>query len=233
MSPKAVDKEVRRREIALQALPLFAERGFEAASISQVADLVGVKKATIYDYFSSKDELVMAALDAWMEQVTKGVEQQVQGFDNPVEALHAFVQAAFQSMQEPFATQLTLAATQLMLREPSSNRFHFLRELLYRARRGLNEIFLEGISQGVFRKEAARDIDIITVNLLAYLDGIALHSYFVGKGAFSLETQIEFYIDRLLETLLATPDSSQITIPTISEKDEDHVLETSTNSQPE
>ena len=36
MSPKIVDKQQRKKELALAALNVFAERGFESASISQI-----------------------------------------------------------------------------------------------------------------------------------------------------------------------------------------------------
>ncbi len=42
MSPKIVDKEKRKKEIAQATLEVFAEKGFEATSMSQIAKLAGI-----------------------------------------------------------------------------------------------------------------------------------------------------------------------------------------------
>ena len=44
------------------ALEVFREQGFEAASMSQIAARVGGSKATLYNYFSSKEELLLEAM---------------------------------------------------------------------------------------------------------------------------------------------------------------------------
>jgi len=46
------------------ALDLFIERGVEATSIEQVAKLAGVGKLTVYRRWSSKEELICAAVEA-------------------------------------------------------------------------------------------------------------------------------------------------------------------------
>mgnify|MGYP002521527039 CR=1 FL=1 len=49
-----------RQEILNAALDLFSVQGFEATSISQIADAVGIRKATMYSHFSSKQEILDA-----------------------------------------------------------------------------------------------------------------------------------------------------------------------------
>ena len=53
---QAARDEVRRRLLEAAARD-FAERGFEATNIDQVAVAAGVAKGTIYNYFRSKEEL--------------------------------------------------------------------------------------------------------------------------------------------------------------------------------
>lgn len=52
----------RREEIVLEAARLFAERGYEGTSMADVADRVGLRKASLFHHFASKDELYEAAL---------------------------------------------------------------------------------------------------------------------------------------------------------------------------
>ncbi|WP_341717464.1 TetR/AcrR family transcriptional regulator [Micromonospora sp. FIMYZ51] len=66
-----------RERIKAVALELFTEQGYEATSLREVAERLGVTKAALYYHFKSKDEIVtsvvadrldrMDALIAWAE----------------------------------------------------------------------------------------------------------------------------------------------------------------------
>lgn len=49
------------------ALKHFAEEGYEGASLSKIAEEVGIKKPSIYAHYKSKDDLFMSALHYSME----------------------------------------------------------------------------------------------------------------------------------------------------------------------
>jgi AcrR family transcriptional regulator len=55
-------KEARPQEILAAALALFAERGFAAARLDDVALRAGVTKGTLYLYFPNKEELFQAVV---------------------------------------------------------------------------------------------------------------------------------------------------------------------------
>ncbi|GAA0277351.1 helix-turn-helix domain-containing protein [Cryptosporangium japonicum] len=52
-------KEQTRRRIAAVALALFAERGYDAVTVNEVAAAAEVAKATLFSYFPSKEALVL------------------------------------------------------------------------------------------------------------------------------------------------------------------------------
>ena len=58
-----VKTDAKRREIVATAWEVFRAKGFEGASMSDVADRFGGSKATLYRYYSSKEELFAAALE--------------------------------------------------------------------------------------------------------------------------------------------------------------------------
>lgn len=58
-----VRTEEKREEIIRIAAGLFEELGYEGTSMSAIAARVGGSKATLYGYFSSKEELLRAVLD--------------------------------------------------------------------------------------------------------------------------------------------------------------------------
>ncbi|CBS87521.1 TetR/AcrR family transcriptional regulator [Azospirillum lipoferum] len=57
-------KDARPQEIVAAAMDVFAERGFAAARLEEVAARAGVSKGTLYLYFPSKDELFKAVIRA-------------------------------------------------------------------------------------------------------------------------------------------------------------------------
>jgi len=63
-----MEKSNTREEILEAALDLFSVNGYEATSISQLADAVGVRKASLYSHFANKQDI----LDTVVETVLKG-----------------------------------------------------------------------------------------------------------------------------------------------------------------
>jgi AcrR family transcriptional regulator len=46
-----------RQEIADQAMKLFAQRGFDAVTVAEVAGAAGISEKTVYNYFPTKEDL--------------------------------------------------------------------------------------------------------------------------------------------------------------------------------
>ncbi|MDO4460746.1 MAG: TetR/AcrR family transcriptional regulator [Clostridia bacterium] len=60
-----------KQEILEASLNLFSVQGFEATSISQIANAVGIRKASLYNHYESKQ----AILDAFLNQVITEYEK--------------------------------------------------------------------------------------------------------------------------------------------------------------
>ena len=68
--PKQVrDADKTRAAILSASTQLFAEKGFIGASISDIAEIVGVSKSSIYHYFSSKEAILHALIDSFAQEV--------------------------------------------------------------------------------------------------------------------------------------------------------------------
>ena len=65
-----MDRGNTKQEILEASLELFSVRGFEATSISQIASAVGIRKASLYSHFESKQ----AILDELVQEVLKQYE---------------------------------------------------------------------------------------------------------------------------------------------------------------
>ena len=66
-----MDRGNTKQEILKASLELFSVQGFEATSISQIADDVGIRKASLYSHFDSKQAILNAIVKEVLEQYGK------------------------------------------------------------------------------------------------------------------------------------------------------------------
>lgn len=74
-------EDLRREQILEAALQVFAEKGFQVARMQEVANAAGVSNGTVYNYFRSKDEVLLALLAQLAEREQ---QQEVQALPPPV-----------------------------------------------------------------------------------------------------------------------------------------------------
>lgn len=83
-------KQRTRATIARVALDLFAEQGFQATTIRQIADAAEVAPRTISGYFPSKEELVFPDSEAFSAELERRLAQREPG-ETTADALRAFI----------------------------------------------------------------------------------------------------------------------------------------------
>lgn len=83
--------EETRREIIRRAAPLFNQRGYEGAALSELMKATGLEKGGIYRHFESKEQLAAEAFDyAWSETLQARVHD-LDGVANAVDRLKQMV----------------------------------------------------------------------------------------------------------------------------------------------
>jgi AcrR family transcriptional regulator len=80
-------KEARPKEILVAALASFAERGFAATRLDDVARSAGVTKGTLYLYFPNKQELFEAVVRQALVPSLEWGETLLDGTDEPADLL--------------------------------------------------------------------------------------------------------------------------------------------------
>jgi len=70
-------RDRRKAEIVRTATALLSERGYQGMSLEEVAERTDIAKATLYHYFSGKDELVAAVLEALTALVDEHLEREL------------------------------------------------------------------------------------------------------------------------------------------------------------
>src|SRR3954451_13500901 len=72
-------KEQTRRVISEAARRLFAERGFEAVTVSEVAAAADVAQATVFNYFPTKEDLFYSRLEAFEARLLAAIREREPG----------------------------------------------------------------------------------------------------------------------------------------------------------
>jgi len=75
--------EDRPREICAAALDVFAEKGFAAAKLEEIARRAGVSKGTLYLYFEDKEQLFRAVVRQTIAPNIEAVKEALTALDLP------------------------------------------------------------------------------------------------------------------------------------------------------
>lgn len=80
------------------ACTLFARKGYFATSIREIADSMGIQKASLYYYISSKEDLIYQISKSAMEHVSASVSAALAQVSGPEQRLYAFITSHVVSM---------------------------------------------------------------------------------------------------------------------------------------
>ncbi|WNB91148.1 helix-turn-helix domain-containing protein [Bacillus sp. NEB1478] len=68
-------KKDKRVEIIEKAIEMFADKGYHATSVSEIAKALNISKGGFYTYFPSKDELIIEIFHYYSEKMRTGMKQ--------------------------------------------------------------------------------------------------------------------------------------------------------------
>jgi len=194
--------------IARAALDLFTHKGFQATSIEQIAVAAGIGKSTVYEYYKTKEDLFIAAVEKATDQWVDELREIGRQTRDPVERLYKVADLCTEFCEQKRMGENRLFFEVLMQTIMESgvyfNRRHLIREAHQRMVRVIVDYLLTGVSEGRLRPDIARHAERITINFLAYLDGIQLYGM-LGEGYIDSREQVRFFMDNLVPLLLAEP----------------------------
>lgn len=93
----------RRENILAVAAEAFALEGYGITSMSTIAARLGGSKATLYKYFTSKEELFQAVMQRKCEAVIGPLEEMADASRDPAALLHAFGKVFLSRLCQPDA----------------------------------------------------------------------------------------------------------------------------------
>lgn len=142
-----VKHEDKRTAILRTAAQLFAEKGYEATSLDNIAERLGMHKATLYHYVQNKESILYQCLVMSFGDLDE-VMQQVQDRGIPVlERLRLFVRRLAVAQNNDFGRCLVLVGSRPLEMMPGGD----IRQFQRRLDNTVRDLITEGIADGSIR----------------------------------------------------------------------------------
>ncbi len=107
-----------RQQIFDAAQRLFAERGFDRVTVSEVARAADVSEVTVFNYFPSKEDLFYGGMQFFEEQLLEAVRDRFRG-RTPLEALRRKLIDSTAGLADPERSLAIAGAARMISGSPS------------------------------------------------------------------------------------------------------------------
>lgn len=202
-------KRARPGEILEAALSIFAEKGFAATRMEDIALRAGVTKGTIYLYFPGKDELFKSLARETVGRTLTDVAKMLAGYNaTPRQKLTRVLETInnFLHNNERAALPKIIIAESGNFPELAA---FWRQEVIGKAMGILQHVYDEGVAAGEFRPLPSPQVLHLLVAPLI-LDVIWRTTFSPPQGDADNQTMIETHTDLLLNGLL-TPEAAHAT----------------------
>lgn len=180
------------------ATELFAQNGYAAVSMRQIAREVGVQAGALYLYTPDKQTLLFDLLDRHMHDLLEEWEGRATPHAvTPIEQLECFVRFHIR-FHLPRADDVFISYMEL--RNLSPENFEVIQIARRKYEDILHNILSSGQKDGTFR---LADIRVATFAIIAMLTG--LNTWYRDEGRLSLDTIEDIYLDLVLSAAGAKP----------------------------
>ena len=153
-----------REEILTVAMRMFIQQGYHGLAMRQISEAVGVSKAALYYYFKDKEELFLAILNSYLNDMEASIDAIRAKSGSSAEQIAQFIESVLSQPAEQRA--LTRLASQEMGQLSATSRKKF--DKLYHEKfiDKLTAILQEGMDRREFQ---ALNADIATWSLLGIM----------------------------------------------------------------
>ena len=183
-------KEEKFESILDSAKKLFGQYSFKKTSLDEIARKARVAKATIYNYFGSKDYVYMEVLRRETDDIIEKIIHSINKESLPPDKLRAFIRAKFYYMSEA-VNVLNLDRNKIDEILPSVQNIR--NSLFEREVDIVRDILNEGVEKGIFH---LNDVFVAAKAICHSLRGFEI-DWLIQET----EDKIEKYLDELITIL--------------------------------
>jgi AcrR family transcriptional regulator len=197
MSPRPDVSEERKNQIMNAAEKIFTRKGLDDARMDDIAGETGLSKGTLYLYYKSKDDLIIAILDRIFQGVFKQLGSRKNIQRSPTEEISEFTEEAIHDYKRmmrlmPVAYEfLALAFRNKTVQRALTQYFRTYMKVLV-------PIIQRGIDSGEFRPVNAQDVALAAAAI--YEGTVLLWVY--DSSLVDMEQTIRLSMNLLMEGVL-------------------------------
>jgi AcrR family transcriptional regulator len=197
MADESTLESERRGQIISAARQVIARKGYDAATVDEIAEVAGVSKGLIYNYFRSKEDILVATAEAWLDTFEEHTKRMATAEATAGSRLLAVQrQHTKETIKGWDRVLVQVEFWSELLRQPEIAR-HYAR-MFRNARSLLAETIEEGIASDEFRPVPAKEVASL---MMAMVDGLTLQRM-ADKRAFSWRSVSDAMDDLLFNGLL-------------------------------
>jgi len=198
MSPRPNVSDERTSQIITAAEDVFTKKGFAEARMDDIAEETGLSKGTLYNYFKSKDDLIIAILDRIFQRELRVFDETDFSNMNATETINLFVDTIAKDIKLMLRL-MPIAYEFLALAFRNKTVQKALKVYVNRYMNILVPIIENGITSGEFKEVDPKEVAIA---MGAVLEGTIL-IWVYDKSLVEPETHIRSGMKLLLEGVKA------------------------------
>ena len=183
-------KQKRREQIIVTALENFAHRGYDRTSVSDIAKDAGMSKGLMYNYFNSKEELLIAVvkfvIPRAVDQIFDNITEKSKNI-TPEELMMCVIERFFEVLQEDAG--LWKLSMSLSMQVSGMPKIHQIIVQMYDlVHRKIEELLV---------LNNVPDASVKSRLIAGQLDGIALHYFVLGEN-YDLQAVKQAFIKEII-----------------------------------
>jgi AcrR family transcriptional regulator len=191
-----------REKVLAAAVQLFAEYGYHAAPLRDIARIAGIQAASIYYHYANKQALLVEIMETHMRQLNTNLEHIVYQPGSVQQRLHEAI-ANHIRLHTTYKSEFFIIDTEIRALE-GENRNHIL-ALRDQYEALIQGLLLEGMERGIFRES---DVKVSSYAIIAMCTEVA--AWFHPGGRLTVQQVIDIYSQMITRGLLAMPESAEI-----------------------
>jgi len=191
--PIIVDKDQKRRDIALSSREIILKNGIQNLTISSIAKAAGIGKGTFYEYFKSKEELLFELVNILLQEYNLRMEEKLSRLLSAREKVKVFADFFYEEESRDLRT-LYKMFTGVSLLSPQKEMLDFQSECLDHYYQWFEQLIAEGIEKG----EVVPQVEKMTRGIFATAKGM----YIIAETTHcdeNLKEAVHNYVDTLFD----------------------------------
>lgn len=194
------NRSVRDRVLAA-AVQLFAEYGYHAATMRDIARIAGIQAASIYYHYENKQALLVEIMETHMRHLNANLERIISTQDTVQQRLYEAI-ANHIRLHTTYKSEFFIIDTEIRALEGENRGYILTLRDQYEAL--LQRLLQEGMEQGILRQT---DVKVSSYAIIAMCTEVA--KWFRPAGRLGVQQVIDIYSQMVTEGLLLSKEPAQ------------------------